>query len=400
MKAADALNIADLHGLARRRLPRILFDCIESGTEGETALAANEKSFDQYRLMPRHLVDVSQCEPGLSLFGRRYAQPFGIGPTGFAGLFRPGADAMLARAAVKADIPFVLSGASVATPESIARDAPDHLWYHLYAAKDPAISADLMRRVAAAGIDVLVLTVDNPVPAKRERDIRNGFALPLRLKPSILLEALMHPGWILGYLRDGGLPTMGSWAAYAPPSASPAEIGQFFRTHSPSIQTWDDLKRFREQWHGRLVLKGIQRPDDARKAIAAGVDGVIVSNHGGKAYDMLPIPLFSLASVKAAVDGRIPVMFDGGVRRGSDILIARALGADFVFVGRATLYGVVAGGQAGADRAVAILSDEVARGLAMIGCPTLRDLDARWLTLSEPSDLNSTLASHCEERLQ
>ncbi|RDJ19689.1 alpha-hydroxy-acid oxidizing protein [Bosea caraganae] len=379
MTAAKALNIAELHQLARRRLPRILFDCIESGTEGETALAANEASFGRYRLMPRHLVDVARRDAGLSLFGRRYAQSFGIGPTGFAGLFRPGADAMLARAAVAADIPFVLSGASIASPEAIAAQATGRLWYHLYAAKDPAISADLMRRVAAAGVEVLVLTVDNPVPAKRERDIRNGFSLPLRLKPSILLEALTHPGWIIGYLRDGGLPGMGSWAAYAPPGSGPAEIGQFFRSHSPSIQTWDDLKRFREQWRGKLVLKGIQHPEDARMALAAGVDGLIVSNHGGKAYDMLPIPLFSLAAVKAAVGAQIPVMFDGGVRRGSDILIARALGADFVFTGRATLYGVVAGGEAGAARAVEILRDEVDRGLAMIGCPKIADLDERWL---------------------
>jgi len=382
-----ALNIGDLHRLARRRLPRILFDCIESGTEGETALAANETSFGRYRLVPRHLVDVSQRDASLTLLGRRYAQPFGIGPTGFAGLFRPGADGMLARTAAKFDIPFILSGASVATPADVASQAPKHLWYHLYAAKDPAISSDLMRRVAAAGVDVLVLTVDNPVPAKRERDIRNGFSLPLKLKPSILLEALTHPGWIMDYVRTGGLPNMGSWQAYAPDGAGPAEVGQFFRSQSPSIQTWDDLERFRAQWRGRLVVKGLQNPDDARRALSVGVDGIIVSNHGGKAYDMLPIPLFSLPAMKAAVAGRIPVMFDGGVRRGSDILIARALGADFIFVGRATLYGVVAGAQPGAERAVSILADEVDRGQAMIGCTAMSALDRTWLTNADGVDV-------------
>jgi len=390
MRAADALSIADLHRLAKRRLPRILFDCIESGTEDETALALNETSFGHYRLMPHHLGDVHRRDPGLTLFGRQYAQPFGIGPTGFAGLFRIDADAMLARSAAAAGIPFVLSGASVATPESVAAAAQGQLWYHLYAARDVAISDDIMRRVAAAGVEVLVLTVDNPVPAKRERDIRNGFSLPLKLKPAILLEALTHPGWVLDYLRGGGLPSMGSWAAYAPPGASAAEVGQFFRSHSPSIQTWDDLARFRDSWRGRLVVKGIQNPADASRLVELGVDGIIVSNHGGKAYDMLPVPLFSLPAVKAVVDGRIPVMFDGGVRRGSDILIARALGADFVFVGRATLYGVVAGGQAGADRAVAILADEVDRGLAMIGCRSAADLDSRWLTPARPHALQPT----------
>ncbi|AMJ61506.1 hypothetical protein AXW83_15420 [Bosea sp. PAMC 26642] len=335
--------------------------------------------------MPRHLVDVGRREPGLSLFGRHYGQPFGIGPTGFAGLFRPGADMTLARTAKSSNIPFVLSGASVASPEIVAAEASGRLWYHLYAAKDAKISADLMRRIADAGVEVLVLTVDNPVPAKRERDIRNGFALPLKLKPAILLEALTHPAWIVDYFRSGGLPTMGSWQRYAPAGANPAKVGQFFRTQSPSIQTWEDLKRFRQQWQGRLVLKGIQHPEDAARARAEGVDGIIVSNHGGKAYDMLPIPLFSLAAIKAAVGKSMPVMFDGGIRRGSDILIARALGADFVFVGRATLYGVVAGGQVGADRAVSILADEVDRGLAMIGCPSIADLDINWLTPALPS---------------
>lgn len=385
MRADKALGIADLHRLARRRLPRILFDVIESGTDGELALDANEASFNAYRLLARCLVDVTERDQSLALFGRRYAMPFGMGPTGFAGLFRPNADFMLARAAAAADIPFILSGASVALLEEVAKTAPDHVWYHLYAARDPAISADLIRRATDAGIGTLVITVDNPVLPKRERDMRNGFALPLRLKPSILLEALTHPGWIVDYYRHGGLPSMANWERYAPDGSDPGTVGQFFRQQSPSIQTWATLAEFRALWPGKLVLKGIQHPEDAIRAAAEGIDGVIVSNHGGKAYDMLPVPLHSLAAVKAAVGGRIPVMFDSGVRRGSDILIARALGADFVFTGRATLYGVVAGGEAGAARAVEILRDEVDRGLAMIGCPKIADLDDRWLQPAAPS---------------
>lgn len=385
MKAREALSIAELHRLARRRLPRILFDVIESGTEGEVALGANEASFGAWRLLARCLVDVAARDQSLQLFGRRHASPFGIGPTGYAGLFRPGADLMLARAAKAADIPFVLSGASVAALEEVAREAPDHLWYHLYAAKDPAISADLMARARAAGIGTLVLTVDNPVLPKRERDMRNGFVLPLKLKPAILLEAMRHPAWIFDYYRHDGLPKLENWARYAPAGSDAGAVGHFFRQQSPSIQTWETLAEFRRIWPGKLVLKGIQHPDDAVRAVAQGIDGIIVSNHGGKAYDMLPTPLFSLAAVKAAVGGRVPVMFDSGIRRGSDILIARALGADFVFVGRATLYGVVAGGQEGADRAVDILRDEVDRGLAMIGCPRIADLDGQWLAPAAPS---------------
>jgi hypothetical protein len=214
--------------------------------------------------------------------------------------------------------------------------------------------------------------------SKEERR-RNGFALPLKLRPSILAEMLLHPAWILEYLRAGGLPTMGVWQRYAPAGATPAEVGAFFRTQSPSIQTWRELAHLRSLWPGIFVIKGIQHPDDALRAVECGFDGIIVSNHGGKVFDALPSPLETLPAVRAAVPRTIPVMMDSGVRRGTDILIARALGADFVFVGRATLYGVVAGGEAGADRAVALLADEVHRALAMIGCPRAADLDGGFL---------------------
>jgi L-lactate dehydrogenase (cytochrome)/(S)-mandelate dehydrogenase len=379
VKASDAINIADLQRLARRRLPKILFDVIESGVEDERGLERNERAFQAYRLLPRYLADVSNRDMRTGLFGRSYGLPFGIAPTGFAGLFRPGADGMLARAAARASIPFILSGASVVNLEDVVAEAPGHVWYHLYAAKDPRISEDIIRRARDAGVDHLVLTVDNPIYPKRERDMRNGFALPLKLKPAILAEMLLHPAWILDYFRSGGLPTMATWARYAPANATPAEVGAFFRTQSPSIQTWRDLDRFRSIWPGRLVLKGIQHPDDARRAVEAGVDGIIVSNHGGKVFDPLPSPLETLPAIRAALPPTVPVMLDSGVRRGTDILIARCLGADFVFVGRATLYGAVAGGDVGAERAISILADEVDRALALVGCPRAADLCGEFL---------------------
>jgi isopentenyl diphosphate isomerase/L-lactate dehydrogenase-like FMN-dependent dehydrogenase len=375
----EVINVEDLRRMSRRRLPRILYDVIDSGVEDERGLLRNEQAFHDYRLLPRYLVDVSTRDPGTELFGRRHAQPFGIAPTGFAGLFRRGADAMLARAAARADVPFVLSGASVADLEEVVAEAPRHVWYHLYAAKDVRITEDIVRRAADAGVEHLVLTVDNPVYPKRERDMRNGFALPLRLKPSVLAEMLLHPAWILEYLRAGGMPSMGVWTRYAPPGASAAEVGAFFRTQSPSIQTWRDLEHLRAIWPHRLIVKGIQHPDDARRAAGAGVDGVIVSNHGGKVFDVLPSPLETLPAIRAALPAGIPVMLDSGVRRGTDILIARCLGADFVFVGRATLHGVIAAGEAGATKAIGILADEVDRGLALVGCPRAADLGAAYL---------------------
>ncbi|MCA3179915.1 MAG: alpha-hydroxy acid oxidase [Burkholderiaceae bacterium] len=379
MRPDQALNVDDLRKMAKRRLPKILYDCIESGVEDERGIVRNERAFGEFRLLPRYGVDVSRREPGLELFGRRWGLPFGIAPTGFAGLFRHGADGMLARAAAKADVPYVLSGASVADIEAVVAEAPGHVWYHLYAAKDVRITDDLVARAAAAGVGHLVVTVDNPVLPKRERDIRNGFALPLKLRPSILAEMLTHPAWILEYLRAGGLPTMGAWARYAPDPTDPAAVGAFFRTQSPSVQTWADLERIRSRWPGRFLVKGIQHPDDARRAVGIGADAVIVSNHGGKVFDPLPSPLETLPAVRAALPRSVPVLLDSGVRRGTDLLIALALGADFVFVGRATLYGVVAGGQAGAERAIAILADEVDRALALVGCPRAADLDASLL---------------------
>lgn len=379
MKVSEALSIADLRRLAKRRLPRILFELIESGVEDEYGLARNEEAFRQFRLLPRYLGDIAERDQTVRLFGRDYASPFGIAPTGFAGLLRHGADMMLAEAARDANLPFIISGAGAAPVEDLARAAPDHVWCHLYPAKDRAITADIVRRIRDAGLSTLVLTVDNPVYPNRERDTRNGFSLPLRLKPSILLEALTHPGWIAHYLRHGGMPYMSTWVPYAGEGKSAAEVAAFFRSQSPSIQTWKDVEALRRDWPGIFILKGIQHPDDAVRAAEIGIDGVIVSNHGGKSFDPLPSPLETLPAVKAALKGRIPVMMDSGIRRGYEALIARCLGADFVFVGRATLYGVVAGGRAGADKAIQILRKEIDQSLALIGCPSFSQLDGSYL---------------------
>lgn len=375
----SALSIQDLRRLARRRLPRILFELIESGVEDERGVAWNEAAFRQFRLLPRYLRDIAERDQSIELMGQRYDSPFGIGPTGFAALLRRGADGMLAESARTANIPFIVSGASAAPIEEIARTGPDHIWYHLYPAKHGHITEDIVSRVIDAGIKTLVLTVDNPVYPKRERDIRNGFSLPLRLRLRTVIEALKHPAWVLEYLRHGGMPMMDTWARHAGEGKNAGEVAAFFRSQSPSVQTWRELDAIRRRWPGRFVLKGVQHPADARRAVDAGVDGLIVSNHGGKSFDPLPSPLETLPAVKAAVGNKVPVMLDSGIRRGSDMLIARCLGADFLFVGRATLYGVVAAARPGADRAVAILRDEVDMSLAMVGCPRFADLNSDFL---------------------
>lgn len=379
MKIDDAVNIEDLRRMARRRLPRIAFDYIEGGVEDEHCLTRNEASFARYPLLPRYLVDVSRRDQSAMLFERKYASPFGIAPTGFAGLFRAGADLMLAEAAAEADIPFVMSGASTASLEAAARVAPAHTWYQLYCARDPGISEDMIRRARDAGLGALVLTVDIPVNAKRERNLRNGFALPPRLKARTIAEALTHPAWIAEYLRHG-MPQFENWAPYAGGSG---KTNPFFAGQTPATVTWRDLESFRRLWPRHLVIKGILHPDDAARAVQAGVDGIWVSNHGGRQLDRAPAALDTLAAIRSTVAGRATLMVDGGVRRGADIVTALCLGAQFVFVGRATLYGAAAGGLAGVRRAIRILRDEIDRVMAQIGCPNLAQLDTSCLMAAD-----------------
>jgi isopentenyl diphosphate isomerase/L-lactate dehydrogenase-like FMN-dependent dehydrogenase len=382
VKLSDALSIGDIERLAKRRLPRVVYEAIASGVEDERGLARNETEFHRYRLLPRHLVDVSKRDQTASLFGRTYASPFGISPTGIAGIFRRDAELMLAQAAAAAKVPFVMSGASMVSIERMAQIDPANTWFQLYAARDPKISDDFLRRARDAGFGTLVLTVDNPVSPKRERDMRNGFRLPPKLAPLDLLEALTHPGWLIDYFRRGGMPVMETWAPYAAPCANATEVARFFRTQSPSIPTWRDLEGFRRAWPGKLVVKGIMRPSDAVRCADLGVDGLVISNHGGKALDRAPASIEVLPLIRAAVGDRLVVMLDSGVRRGSDIVVARCLGADFVFLGRATLYGVAAAGLAGAARALDIMREEIDTTLGLIGCPRFDELSPEFLLSS------------------
>lgn len=381
MKLEKAVNIEDLHRMARRRLPKIAFDFIEGGVEDELGIARNESAFARLGLMPRYLVDVTKRDQTAKLFDRVYASPFGISPTGAAGMFRPGADLMLAEAAAAANIPFIMSGASTGSMEAAARLAPTHTWYQLYVARDSKISEDLIRRARDAGLGTLVLTVDVPVASKRERNIRNGlmrsvmsWRIMRELPLPIMLEALTHPGWIADYLRHG-TPLMENWAQYAPAGSNADQVSDFVSTQMPSVATWADLEKFRKLWPRHLVVKGILHKDDAVRAADLGVDGIIVSNHGGRQLDRAPASIEALPMIREAVGDRVTLMLDSGVRRGADILIALALGARFVFVGRATLYGAAAAGIPGVRKAISILRREIDLTMGQIGCPSLDQLD-------------------------
>ena len=371
MSVNDAINFDDLRRMAKRHLPRIAFDYIEGGVDDEEGLDHNREAFRRHRLVPRYLVDVSERSQAARLFGRDYAAPFGIAPTGLAGLMRPGADMMLAEAARKADVPFVLSGASNASIEALGKTAPEHGWYQLYAARDKAISEDMIRRVRDAGLSTLVFTVDVPVHPKRERNRRNGLGRPLRMPWRTRIEALRHPHWLAAWLRHG-MPAFENWAPYAGAGADADRVADFLVGQSPAPMSWKDVENFRRLWPGTFVLKGIMHPADAVRAAELGVDGIMASNHGARQLDRAASPLEVLPALKAAVGDRMTVMLDSGIRRGSDVAIAMCLGAEFVFIGRPVLYGAAAGGAAGAGRAIELLRGEIDDVMGQTGLTDLR----------------------------
>lgn len=380
------VNIEDLRKLAKKRLPKIAYDFIEGGTDDEVGLVTNESAFRKARLVPRYLVDVSVRDQSTTLFGRTYSSPIGIAPTGLAGLFRHGADLMLAESARDANVPFIMSGAATGSIEDLGRIAPDHGWYQLYSAKDQAISEDMIKRAADAGLRTLVFTVDVPEGSNRERNTRNGFGRPLRLSLRSKIDALMHPAWMMQWLRHG-TPFFDNWAKYAGPGADADKVSDFVAYNNRAPMTWKHVERYRELWKGNFVLKGIMHPDDAMRAHAMGVDGVMVSNHGARQLDNAPSPLEVLPAIRDAVGDKMTVMFDGGIRRGIDALIALCTGAKFVFVGRPTLYGVTAGGKPGADAALGIFRREIDISMAQLGVTKIADLGPQFLMWKDEEDL-------------
>lgn len=378
MNIDECINLDDLRKIAKKRVPKVIYDFIEGGVEDEAGLLRNEDAFRNRGLVPRYMIDVSSINQETELFGQTFSSPYGIAPTGGIGNYRHGGDLMLARAARDANIPFIMSGAATAKMEDMAREAPDHGWYQLYTAKDRSISEDQVRRAEALGISTLVITVDVPVGSNRERNKRNGFGRPLRLSLASKLDALRRPFWFKDYMTHG-LAMLSNWEAYAPAGSSAHDVGEFVADQFPGPLTWSDIEHFRKMWPRKLVLKGIMRVDDAIRAADAGVDGLMVSNHGARQLDRAPSPLDVLPAIDAAVGDRMTLMLDGGIRRGADILIALCMGAKFVFMGRPTLYGVVAGGDAGAAKAVQIVRSEIETNMKQMGCPSLDQLGPDFL---------------------
>jgi (S)-mandelate dehydrogenase len=368
MGLKQAINFDDIRVLARKRLPRIAFDFIDGGVDGEAALERNRVAFDRYRLLPRYLIDVENRSQAVNLFGQDYASPFGISPMGIAGFFRPGADLMLARAAARFDVPYIMSSASCDSIEAAMAEAPKTTWFQIYGTRDPAITLDLVRRAKALGVRVLLMTVDTPVMGKRERNIRNGFRRPMKMTPSVILQGLSRPGWTYRYLTQGGIPTMENWRPYAPAGASAGAIADLYGEQTPApAQTWSIFEQVRKAWDGPLVVKGVMHPADALKCAELGANGVMVSNHGGRQLDSAPGSIDMLPAIADAVGGRMEVLIDSGFRRGSDVGKALCLGAKAAFFGRPAMFGVAAGGETGAGEVINIMRQEISLLMGQLG---------------------------------
>ncbi len=373
---ARMLSLDDFEAAAKRRLPRPIFGYVAGAAEDNQSLRGNRSAFAQYSFSPRVLVDVSRRTQQTEIFGRRYASPFGIAPMGISALSAYRGDIVLARAAREQGIPAILSGTSLIPMEDVIRAAPG-TWFQAYLPGDPQRIDALVERARRAGYETLVLTVDIPVSANRENNVRTGFSTPL--KPSLRLawDGLTRPRWLAGTfmrtLLSHGMPHFeNSFATRGAPIVSSSVLRDFSaRDHL----SWEHVARIRSQWPGTLIIKGILHPQDAALARQHGADGIIVSNHGGRQLDGAVSPLRALPGVVAAAGG-MTVMMDSGVRRGSDVLKALALGASFVFVGRPFNYAAAVGGEAGVSHAIGLLRAEIDRNMAMLGINNLREMQA------------------------
>ncbi|MEV6283665.1 alpha-hydroxy acid oxidase [Kribbella sp. NPDC051770] len=364
-----ALTIADLRAIAKRRTPRSVFDYTDGAAESEISLQRARRLFAEMELQPSILRDVGDLDLSTDILGRRSALPFAFAPTGFTRMMNHEGESAVVKVAQDVGIPYALSTMGTTSIEDVAAAGPDaRKWFQLYVWRDRDAGEDLVKRSAAAGYEALMLTVDVPVAGARLRDVRNGFTIPPSLTAKTVLDASLHPAWWVNLLTTRPLTfaSLSSWGGTV------AELlDQLF---DPTM-TLDDLNWIRSIWDGPLIIKGIQTVEDARRVVDAGADAVVLSNHGGRQLDRAPTPLRILPDVRKAIGSDAEVYLDTGIMSGADIVAAIALGADACLVGRAYLYGLMAGGQRGVERAAQILTTEVKRTMALLGVPSVADLN-------------------------
>lgn len=373
MNRQDLFNVEDYRRLASKRLPKMVFDYLDGGAEDEHGVQHNRAIFRQWRFKPKRLVDVSHRDLQADVLGKRQSMPLLIGPTGLNGALWPSGDIALARAAGRAGIPFILSTASNVSIEDLARQCDGELWFQLYVIHRE-IAQSMVLKALHAGYTTLVLTTDVAVNGYRERDLRNRFKMPMSYTPKVLLDGCLHPRWAVDLLRHG----MPQLANFVSSQATSLEMQAALMSRQMDASfDWQALRWLRDLWPHKLLVKGLACAEDAQRCIAEGVDGVILSNHGGRQLDCAISPMEALTETVART-GK-PVLIDSGFRRGSDIIKALALGAQAVLLGRATLYGLAARGETGVDEVLRLLKADMDRTLAQIGCPDIASLSPAYL---------------------
>jgi L-lactate dehydrogenase (cytochrome) len=370
----SALTISDLRAIAKRRTPKAAFDYTDGAAEGELSLSRARQAFEDIEFHPGILRPAPDVDTSVEILGGRSALPFGIAPTGFTRLMQTEGESAGAAAAGAAGIPFTLSTLGTTSIEDVKRANPyGRNWFQLYVMRDREISYGLVRRAAEAGFDTLQFTVDTPVAGARLRDKRNGFAIPPQLTVGTIVNAIPRPWWWYDFLTTPKL-------EFASLSTTGGTVGELLNSAMDPTISYDDLAVIRDLWPGKIVVKGVQNVEDSQRLIDAGVDGIILSNHGGRQLDRAPIPFHLLPNVVREVGKDATVMIDTGIMNGADIVASMALGAKFTLIGRAYLYGLMAGGRQGVDRTIAILRSEIERTMQLLGVATLAELEPKHVT--------------------
>jgi L-lactate dehydrogenase (cytochrome) len=374
-RLARAASVADLRAIARRRLPRGVFDYIDGGAEDERTMAANSSAFAAVTFRPRVLRDVGEVDPSTTLLGRPLPLPLVLAPTGFTRIADPDGELAVARAAARADLPYTLSTLSTRSIEEVAEASAGPKWFQVYVWRDRGLVKEMIGRAATTGYEALVLTVDTAVLGRRERDVRRGFSLPPKIGLGTLVDGAVHPSWTWRFLRSEPIRFANVRESRDVGAGRTAvTLSEYVNTQFDPGLSWRDVEWMRSVWAGPLIIKGVQTVDDARLAAGAGVEAIALSNHGGRQLDSAPASLDLVAPVADAVGDRLEIICDGGVRRGSDIVKAVALGARACMAGRAYLYGLGAAGERGVDHVLGLLDADVRRTMALVGASTVAEL--------------------------
>ena len=376
MNYKTSYSIEDFREIAKKRLPKGLFEFIDRGNDDEVAMVENIKALQSIKLVSRVLNNATLRNQSIELFGKKQQMPIAIGPTGSAGLTWFEGEIELAKAAAAKGIPFTLATSSMTPMERVVKKAGGSLWFQLYMWPQRELSHQLVRRAERAGFDALIFTVDTPVAPGREYNLRNGFTSPFKFTSRNIVDVALHPHWLFNvigkYLIDSGLPRYANFPDELQSRITALPMGRSMATNE-SLH-WEDVQQLRDLWPRKLIIKGIQHPEDAKLALKYGADAIIVSNHGGRVLDSAPATIDILPEIVHAVKGKMNILIDGGFRRGSDVIKALALGADAILLGRPTLYGTASGGQAGAEAVIELYRREIDRVLGLIGCHDVADL--------------------------